>query len=386
MLGKERILATLAGEKADRVPFTPNFWMWYYANEFKGTLSPQISDCKHPVEILRRMGADILLRFENKVHAIEYPGCAYNVWFDGDDLGRDVLWAGFTSFERTDQRHESIGTPYGTLTHLWKYARDTGAPFEEDHWWKDWSEYAAVRYWLEHTTMHLDPAALQHALALLGDDGPLHAVIPETPLKRLHWLAGQVNASYFIMDHPQEMMELVRIHERMGLAYLEEIVDQPDIHMFETSDQVDSLFYTPSWFRELCMPYLSKAAQMVHARGKYLFVHSCGRLKGLAPLFVEAGVDCMEGQPPPPVGDLYLHEARDISRELIIAGGMAPQEQILTGPTAGAQIDAYTRDLFASMGDKRRFIFSSSCTTSPLCPYENLLAFRDAGLRYGQLS
>lgn len=111
---------------------------------------------------------------------------------------------------------------------------------------------------------------------------------------------------------------------------------------------------------------------MIHARGKYLFLHACGRLKALAPLFVEAGVDCLEGQAPPPVGDWPLHEAHAASDKFIVCGGMAAPQQELRSAKAAAEIDAYVRDTFAALGDKRRFLFGSSCNTSPLTPFENL--------------
>ena len=47
-------------------------------------------------------------------------------------------------------------------------------------------------------------------------------------------------------------------------------------------------------------------------------------------------------------------------------------------------IHTYTRDLFGSMGDKRHFIFASSCMTPPPTPWENLLHFRDAAREYGR--
>jgi hypothetical protein len=64
---------------------------------------------------------------------------------------------------------------------------------------------------------------------------------------------------------------------------------------------------------------------------------------------------------------------------------MAAPQQELRRPDASLAIDRYVRDLFASMGDKRRFLFGSSCNTSPLTPYENLLAFRDTGRKYGRV-
>ena len=103
------------------------------------------------------------------------------------------------------------------------------------------------------------------------------------------------------------------------------------------------------------------------------------------PFFLDAGVDCLEGQAVPPLGDWPLHEARALSDRLIVCGGMAAPEQELQGPNAAERLDAFVRETFASMRDMRRFLFGSSCNTSPCTPYKNLLAFRDAALKYGRL-
>ncbi|NOZ50036.1 MAG: hypothetical protein GXP37_08335 [Chloroflexi bacterium] len=386
MNGKQRILATLAGEKPDRVPFVPNIWQWFYVNQYNDTLPDVISDAQSPVEVLRGMGADIFSKFDGEIAKSVCRACQYTIEFEGAFRDSKTPNADFASFEGGPIRKERIGTPYGPLTHTWEYREDAGAPFESEHWWKDFdSEYAAIRYWLEDTETQCDSEALQAGLSNVGEDGTILLQLLPTPLKKFHWLAGQEQATFFIMDHPEKMRELASIHERQSLEWLEEVVDLDEVWVFEVPDNVDSMFYPPYWYEEFCLPILKKEAEMVRARGKYLFLHACGHLKALGPLFLETGVACVEGQAPPPLGDWHLHEARALSDRLIVCGGMAAPEQELTGADATERIDAYVRDLFASMGDKRRFLFGSSCNTSPLTPYENLLAFRDAAWRYGRL-
>jgi hypothetical protein len=62
--GRERILAALGGELADRVPFVPNIWQWFHVNELRGTLPEALRGCRHPIEALRVLGADVLSKFE----------------------------------------------------------------------------------------------------------------------------------------------------------------------------------------------------------------------------------------------------------------------------------------------------------------------------------
>jgi hypothetical protein len=63
MTGKERLLATLAGERADRVPFVPNIWQWFHVHRDAGTRTgmdgfrrsrPDRSPCAGPVRFAGR--------------------------------------------------------------------------------------------------------------------------------------------------------------------------------------------------------------------------------------------------------------------------------------------------------------------------------------------
>ena len=158
MTGKERILAALAGEKPDRVPFVPNIWQWFYVNELQGTLPESIREAKNPVDVLRSMGADIFSKFDGEIGATVYRTCEHQVEYEGELPAGKRLWASFTSFEEGPVRKDRIETPHGPLTHTWEYRSESGAPFEVDHWWKDFdSEYEAIRYWMEDTDVHLNP-------------------------------------------------------------------------------------------------------------------------------------------------------------------------------------------------------------------------------------
>ncbi|MCX6997464.1 MAG: hypothetical protein NTV49_10350 [Kiritimatiellaeota bacterium] len=383
MTGKERILTTLAGGRPDRVPFVPNIWQWFHVNQSRGTLPGALRHCRSPVETLRALGADVMSKFDGVALVETLHDCRLTVRFE-DDGGARPPWTSFTSFEGGNIRNETLETPHGALTHIWKYEPRTGAPFEVEHWWKDFDhDFSAVRAWLEDADGRLDREALARGLANVGDDGIVLFQLPPTPLKKFFWLAGPEQASFFIADQPAEMAGLARLQEQQALAALEEVADLDNVWAFEWPENLDSLFYSPTLFREFCLPVMRRAAAMIHARGKYMFAHACGRLKALAPLILEAGLDCVEGQAHPPLGDWRLDEARALSDRLIVCGGMTATEQEWTGPDTAGRIDRHVSELFASLGDRRRFLFAAGCNTSPRTPFDNLIAFRDAAWKHG---
>jgi uroporphyrinogen-III decarboxylase len=160
---------------------------------------------------------------------------------------------------------------------------------------------------------------------------------------------------------------------------LESMVDNPDAQVFISLDNLDSAFYSPRFYKDFCQSFFTRAAEIVHRRNKIFVVHACGRNRTLMPLVGEAQVDCLEGLTPPPMGNVPLAEARRMTAydRFTVNGGMdAPHLEIMED--AEIRLHEYVRALFASMADRRHFIFASSCATPLPTPWENLVWCRDA--------
>jgi hypothetical protein len=389
MNGRERILNALRGADTDLVPFAPNIYLWFYYHRYNGTLPAEIASMQHPFEVLRYLGADILARWDTQWALREvYTAGEYSEEYSGDgDLSIERVTAFHHWPPHMTERRQRLVTPYGPLTQLWRLSPETGADFEAEHWWKEWSEYEAVRFMLENKEFEFDAALFDYWVDQVGDDGVMLLNISESPLKRLHWLAGPANASLFIMDHPAEMKALAQIHEEKALQFLAQVVDHPKAQVFISHDNLDSAFYSPKFYRDFCDSFFTRAADLIHSRGKTLVVHACGRNKALLKAVGASRVDCLEGITPPPLGDVDLSTARSATgyETFTVNGGMDTAHLEVKNEAARV-IHTYTRDLFAAMGDKPHFIFASSCMTPPPTPWENLLHFRDAAREYGRMS
>jgi hypothetical protein len=339
--------------------------------------------------VLRFLGADILARWDTQsaTRGVFKDG-EYSETFSGkSNIDRPAVTAFNIYPPRKTRRHQRFVTPHGALTQAWTFTEESGADFISEYWWKDWAEYDAIRFMLEATDYVFEGDEFHRWAQRVGDDGIMMAHATESPLKRFHWLAGPENASLFLIDHPEGMKALAKIHEEKALALLERIVDNPEIEVFMSLDNLDSAFYPPYFYKDYCDSFFSRAAEVIHSRGKIFVVHACGRNKVLLPLVGKSHVDCLEGVTPPPMGDVQLREARALAAYsgYTVNGGMdAPHLEI--NEKAEAQIHNYVQSLFSSMGDKRHFIFASSCTTPAPTPWENLIHFRDAAREYGQVN
>ncbi len=388
MTGRERILAAFRGDKADFVPFSPNIYQWFYYRLANGKLPAEVARARHPFDVLRHLGADILARWDTQ-HATKeiYTAGEFSQTYSGETGSNEPVITSFNRYPAGRNRCErSFTSPHGTLTEVWEYTKEAGADFLSEYWWKSWADYPAVRFMLESREYAFDAEEFRGWVNRVGDDGVVMVHLTQSPLKTFHWLAGAENASLFMLDHPEEMQALARIHESKALALLEKIVDIAEAEIFISLDNLDSLFYPPYFYRDYCQSFFAQAAEMIHRRGKSFVVHACGHNRVLLPLAGESGIDCLEGITPPPMGDVELGDARKLAgfESFVVNGGM-DAHRLETGGDARTRIDEYTRWLFNSMGDKRRFIFASSCSTSLLTPWENLIYFRDAARRHGCL-
>ncbi len=387
MTGKARLLAAFRGEEPDMVPFSPNLYYWFYYHQRNGTLPAQLVGARHPLDALRCLGADILARWDTQWATREiYTAGEYSSEYAGVSPWRIPINTAFNRYPPgKSERREQFVTPRGTLTHTWTFSPEAGADFETEFWWKDWSDYDAVRYMVEAREYVFDGAEFQAWAECVGEDGLVMAHITHSPLKLFHWLAGAERTTYFVADHPEEMSKLAGIHEAKALALLERIVADRRIELFIALDNLDSSFYPPGLYRSYCGDFFAKAAQIVHSFAKILLVHACGRNKALLALAGASRIDCLEGITPPPTGDVDLGCARALSgyEGFTVNGGMDVIHQEAGGEDACERIHDYTRRLFEKMGGKRHFVFASSCATSARTPWRNLEYFRDAARQYG---
>lgn len=388
MTGRQRILAAFRGEQPDYVPFAPNIYYWFYSRKARGALPAEIAWAEHPFDVLRHLGADILARWDTQYATREvFTAGEYSEEFVGESPFERAVVTAFNVYPPGKKsRRQRFVTPYGTLTCRWELSEDAVADLVVEPWWKDWSEYRAVRFLVETRQFAFDAAFFRTWVERVGQDGLVMASVTWSPLKNFHWLCGPEQASLFIADHPQEMKELARLHEQKVLALMEQIVAVSEVEILISNDNLDSAFHPPRLFREYCESFYSRAAEIAHRAGKIFVVHACGRNKALLPLVGAARVDCLEGLTPPPNGDVPLPEARRLVgyEDFTVNGGMdAPRLEIRED--AERRLHEYTRDLFAAMGDKRHFIYASSCSTPAGAPWENLKHLRDAAREYGRL-
>lgn len=396
MTGRQRILGALRGEQVDRVPFAINHWQWFYAQQIREAFPESVRHCRTPIEFLKEIGADIITRWDGQIKGrgawgmhVKFPNCNYQITYSGEPPKLPITTA-FNLYDKGSRVHRKLETPYGKLSQTWRFTAEACADFEEEYWIKDFDkDYEAMKFMIQDRSYDYDLSEYERDLTAVGEHGVIMLRIPENPIKMLHWLAGPEKATYFIMDNPDKFRELAEIHTQMTVHFVNEVIKRTcyeDAPLLLSADNLDQLMMPPYFFDLYLYDHYKRVAEVIHEAGRLFCVHSCGNNWDIRHCIRESGIDMMEGLTPPPLGNFPLDRAQEeIGPNFIVEGGMAASHQEIREGAKNA-IDQYTRELFDSMGNKRRFIYSSSCNTSPNTPYDNIMHFRDCCWKYGKLN
>lgn len=391
MTGKERIDCVMAGARPDVVPWAPNINQWFYANQYNGTLPDDLRNCRTPIEAVQWLGGEIITRWDGQIKGRGFPGehvrfrnCTLTTEFEGEPPPYPLITA-FNTYTGGTKIHRKLKTPHGTLSQTWRFTEESCADFEEAYWWRDFDEgFDAVRAFVEDRHYDYDTTEYEATKAAIGDDGIIVQEVLENPIKMLHWLCGPQNAILMLMDKGEQLKELFAIHTRKTLEFTQHLIDHTDVKHFMSNDNLDALLFPPYFFDEYLYDYYIPLADLIHSSGGYFWVHSCGNNLDISECIAKSKIDCMEGLTPPPLGNFPLHKAPElIGPSFVVEGGSSCHEQELFGDDGPQYVRDYTKNLFDQMGDNPRFIYSSSCNTSPRTPWSIILALRDAAREFG---
>ena len=141
-------------------------------------------------------------------------------------------------------------------------------------------------------------------------------------------------------------------------------------------------FISPEFYKKFELPYLSQVVQAVKARGKFVYVHTCGHINDRLELMAEAGPDGLECLDPPPIGNVELEDAFNrIGDKMFIKGNVDSVNTLLKG-TEEVIVKDVVKRLNIGMQNKG-FILSTACSIAPKVPKENVQILAKLAKEYG---
>ena len=367
MTPEERLLAAFRRQPCDRVPFTPLVEGYFTAS------LPDSSE-RHTADIQYEMSGHVLLRLGTL--GINTP-----LWLGAvaKDLPPGVEQR--LSTVNGDIVH-TVETPVGSLTWRLRFAPESPyIPWVIENRIRTVEDVKVFQYLIERTTSWLDARYFEGQRSYVGERGVVAIIGPTSPLQQMiNFEMGLERVVYMLADYRDEMEEMLDTYQAKQLEMWRLMAEVPAEVAF-IHDNLSSTTTSRAMYRRFDRPYVNEYADILHASGKMLITHWCGKLTGFAEDFAEARQDGISDVTPPPTGDLDIVEVRRTwAKRFVLMGGIDPTLFALGTPQ---QMEAYVTDLLERMGpDRRGFILGSGAAVPFGTPPENLHAAAEAAARF----
>jgi len=338
------------------------------------------------LKVLRRQGEPDRVPFAELFHdyeimtAIQGPPEGA-----GDDLDRvTAWWVKFWydhGYDYCSQRVDFGFTREGLA------AEDTARLSRGQRTWVDeakgpitnWQEFEA------YTWPEVTPACFRTMEATarhLPEGMKIIAMLPGGPMENITFLMGFETFSYALMDQPDLIAAITEKIAEILIKVVEHTCSMEAVGAQWINDDMGfkgGTLCAPSVLREYVFPTQKHICEIIHAAGKPVLLHSCGKLDQIMDeLIVEVGIDAKHS-----FEDVIMpvwEVKRLWGSRLALLGGV--DMDILCRGTED-QVRIYTRTCIERCAPGGGWALGSGNTVANYMPIPNFLAMLDEGCRAG---
>jgi len=370
------MLAAIRGEPTDEIPWAPRLDLWCMAQRARNTLPERLNGLNiaeiaeafgvgchsHRADFtLPRKPEDFVLRglgLEN--HAdfpfrLELRGLPFEFQHEGDAL-------------RT--RFRTSAGEIRTEMLLTDRMRRNGItqPFPEHFPIDSPDDFEAMAEIFEHIEVIPTPENYAEFHRRIGERGiaTAHGNITASPMHMIfHELISQENFIYLYMDEEREqLIELAKRMEPFWEKMLDAVLACKAEVVYWGGNYDDNITW-PAFFEEEIAPWLKKAADRLHAAGKFLLTHTDGENERLLPLYRQCEFDVADSVCPKPMTRCTLKELREgMGPDVTVWGGLCTVA-FLDDSMSDASFEAFLDQTFSELGTGNRLILGVSDNVPP---------------------
>jgi hypothetical protein len=341
MTSRERLLAALAGDEVDRIPWSP--FLAYVWGSFPKAIQEAGMNAFYEL-----IGADALHR----------GACCPVQEHLPDTVSVEVIQ------EATGHRR-IYTTPVGTLEEHYQASEIGETAFLIGHPLKTEEDFKVFCWIEEQKTYSYDAAAVEHHLAGAGDSVTMAMLLPHGKsafqlLVENH--VGTEELVYALADFPDTVEMLLGLMQANNLKAAALATEAPFKHWITWEDS-STTNYSPTMYEKYIGAEIRQWCDILRqADDKKYHQHACGTLKGILKMMVDQGIAGVESISPQPTGDISIADARKlIGPDVCITGGIEPTEFLNLSLDA---LDPYVEQVIAD-GSTGAFVLANSDSCPP---------------------
>lgn len=393
MTPRERIMRLMKGKPIDVIPWFPRIDLWYNYHKRQNTLPAEYELSME--EIIKKIGAGVYKRgtpiyrerLRNVEIQIQYSNPIWRERIERADtgLGRNYILALVLQSVSSSERDVSVtfkeittldgrevlvqmGTPHGEVSAKFvtsETLQEAGIrPVQSEYFIKDINrDLGPVKDII--SSIELEPTFdnLTRADREVGEDGIVWARTSPyySPMHQLMYVyMGLEQTSLELYDNRMKVEEFLEFIDH-SLERIHRICLDSPADFIAHGGNFDSTVIGPTLFETYFVPYFSRFAKRLHAKNKFLVVHTDGEMKNLMDVFPLTDSDVAEGFTPSPMTDVPFGDAvRGWAGKVVIWGGIP--STILSEYTSENDFSEYIKTLLEE-GKKTPFVLSMGDNT-----------------------
>lgn len=379
MNGRQLLIATLRGERTDRMPVSPFiahnnvYEMFRYKPEIDSFLCPPDFDLAEKfVAYHDFFGFDVLFTLGG-VWDRYIPSSAEN-WEvtvtreGGRDKQHRVTTVRTPGGELRQEMNFNRSSTYLVVLAVEKYLIETRRDFEI------FSKYVPPAEFLDCDLM-------RRARKSVGDKGLVNLCTHGA----FNTLAQFRKLEDVMMDPLTDegfYREMIEFFLKWQMTLLREVI-QAGSDSIEIGGNMATSGVGPGFFQRYVMDYENQLAREIHAAGAYVVYHNCGDAQKIMHLYNDMDINVWGYLTGPPFGNVILDDALRIIRPSMTLRGNIDQVEFLRSATPD-QVKQRVREVVERVKGRGNWILSTTDFPFDGQPYENMHALAEAGREYGR--
>jgi hypothetical protein len=347
MTPRERILALLAGNRPDQVPWFGDLDYWAGALVAQGKKPGRFKESAEYIHWHRSLGVGFYLQGYFPFRAL----------FDFQER----------TWQEGNRRYRELITPKGSLRECWEYLPESYAEAPIEHLVKSEEDLAALRYVYSHTLWEPDYDFARQRLGQIGDQGILLCYLPKSPFMHLVALeAGIVAVTFAVAAAPDEFAETLVVMKSAFDRAARIAVESP-AEVLMIPENLSAEMIGRRYFEQYMRAYQEEWIGEIAKAGKHSFIHMDGTLSGLLREEASTGVSVIEAMTPEPVGDLPIEQwaARAGNPRTILWGGIPGV--YFTSKVSDEEFDRHVQNVLQVMRSQPRYVLGVADQVPPDC-------------------